>query len=157
MKIVIPYAQYGLPGLVSVALQYDCPEPIVFHCEHDSSYYRLVRNLWHDGETFIIVEHDIIPWPGAVTILDQCSQPWCLNPYNNQTDGSLGCTKFGKTLLTQYPDALDEPFFRHYDKSWAMLDGYVYDKLTSLGVDRHIHKPNVAHLHAHESKRRGII
>lgn len=154
MKVIIPYSSIGFQQLVIVSLQYDCPDPVLHHCQQDSSYYDLLHSLWHEGETFVIVEHDIIPWPGAVTAIYNCPEPWCTYPYNNQTDRSLGCTKFSAQLLQDHPGALDEPT---YDKSWTRLDVYIGHKLSSLGLTHHIHKPNVAHLHAHETRRRGLI
>ena len=157
IKVIIPHAKYGLQHLVAVALQYDCVEPVFHHCVENDSYYRLLLNLWHEGETFILVEHDIIPWPGAITELANCSGSWCVFPYNVHTDGSLGCTKFHGELLRKHPDALDEPFYRDFDKHWACLDGYVGDKMIEFGIKAHVHKPNVAHLHAHECMRKGLL
>ncbi len=155
MKVVIPHARYNLHKLVAVSIQNECSNPVLYHCDKEDSYYELINELWHEGETFTIIEHDIIPWPGAVSELNECSRVWCLCPYNLNTNSSLGFTKFGEVLLKEHPNILENP--SGYDKSWTRLDWYLTRELFKLGYQPHTHQPNVAHLHAHESWRRGII
>lgn len=45
------------------------------------AYDRLIRRLWSEGQPFVLVEHDILPWPGAVQQLWECDRPWCAFQY----------------------------------------------------------------------------
>lgn len=112
------------------------------------SYGELLTELFHKRETFILVEHDIIPWPGALEKLAICEKDYCGYHYviGSGMGGSLGCTKFGKEMLERLPDLVD---FSNVE--WKGLDGVVNEQLTRhLGESYemfHIHGPEVAHMH----------
>src|ERR1035437_668772 len=43
----------------------------------DDAYWKLLRVLWGDGKTFIIIEHDIVIRPGTLRQLAGCVSHWC--------------------------------------------------------------------------------
>jgi len=108
----------------------------------DFAYDRLIRTLWAEGQPFIIVEHDILPWPGALRELWECECAWGAFPYYifGQFRTQLGCTKFDPAKLGACP-LPDEPV--HWSRlDWAIITGLL-DRETG-----HLHQPAVTHLNA---------
>lgn len=105
------------------------------------SYDRLFRKLWADGEPFIIVEHDILPWPGALQQMWLCDKPWCGFEYIcfGELRVQLGCVKFDPSRLGPVP--LPEEL-----TVWQLLDWKIITTLASRGETGHLHEPAVSHL-----------
>jgi hypothetical protein len=105
------------------------------------AYDDLFRRLWAEGEPFILVEHDVLPWPGAVQQLWACDRPWCAFEYFmlGELRVALGCTKFDPSRLGPCPLAGDP-------KPWNRMDWAVIDTLTTRRESAHLHEPAVSHL-----------
>lgn len=113
--------------------------------EDDYGYY--LSDVWNKQETFIWLEHDIIPWPGAVRELRECKEPWCFYPYSY--DGGccyksgLGFIKVSKEILIrrkQWPEV-----FEWRKQHWSTLVDNVIERL--FEYEYHCeHYPPVAHL-----------
>lgn len=107
----------------------------------DEAYPDLLGSLWRHGEPFVVVEHDILPWPGAVHELIDCPEPLCGFPYvlGNRIGAYLGCTRISARVIaaTQYP-------WPH--RSWAGLDLAIFAMVRSAGFGFHVHHPAVVHL-----------
>jgi hypothetical protein len=172
MKVIVPYAK--LHDAVPRALQSQGIEAqYVDTSASDRAYFDLLSRLWDEEETFVIVEGDIVPWPGAVKGLLACGEMWCANPYAifKWYSGCLGFSKFGKELIDLTPDLFrvieqspDILFTRAADDSppeqwssdgiwvsamsWRRLDGVINLLLMEAGLARHLHYPPVTHLHA---------
>lgn len=149
MRIVVPYvhlhpvtarlANRRLPGHVRVKLDAD-PE----------AYWRLFRDYWGAGEPFAVVEHDIGVHASVLRQFEDCPEPWCAFPYQGppRLDGGdellyrcLGCTRFGASLLADWPDfAAELP-----ERTWGRLDAAINHSLRSSGYEVHIHWPAVHH------------
>ncbi len=150
--MVVPFATASpmLPA-VRIALRQDGWEPEYRHMAGDGSYHDLLRECWRGGETFAVVEHDIVCWPGALQELANCEEQWCTLPYYCSVgwivDG-LGCVKFGESLLALYPEFLNEPFpscCRH-TRHYCGLDRLVAHRFEALGMKPHVHCPGVTNL-----------
>jgi hypothetical protein len=114
-------------------------------------YGRLFTELWQGGEGFTLVEHDIVPWPGAIAELEACPNECCAFEYPNgiihaePRSGwcvSLGCIKFATSLLARVP--CDGEW---QNRGWDELDGAVFATLQGE-VEVHVHGPPVAHVKA---------
>lgn len=114
----------------------------------DQHYGRLLEDEWATGEGFTILEHDVIPWPGALAALEECDQEWCGYDYplgrRGMLGGSLGCTRFSAALTSHHPEV--PAAWRGC--SWQRLDGKVIAAASSAtGMSyHHPHLPPVAHL-----------
>jgi hypothetical protein len=152
MNVVVPFATKSpmLRGVI-LALDQDGWEPEYIHCDKEDSYYNVMSKYWSAKEDFCVVEHDIIVWPGALSELSQCPEPWCTFPYYCSVgwiiDG-LGCTKFSKHLLETYPNFLKEPFPTccSHSRNYCGLDRLIAHKALELGLKPHVHKPGVTNL-----------
>lgn len=107
----------------------------------DYAYDRLFRRLWAEGRPFVIVEHDILPWPGAVQQMWACDRPWCGYQYLvfGEMRVQLGCVKFDPSRLGDCP--LPKSL-----TSWTVLDWTVITALAERGESGHLHEPPVTHL-----------
>ena len=145
MKIIVPFT-YVIREQVR-ALMIDHVEPLYVYMEEESSYWRLLKRLWEERETFVLVEHDIIPWPGAIAALWACDSPWCTYEYpleNYSILAGFGCTLVRDVLMEAVPNVWDEAPETH----WWGLDSWLSHKsLSLLGRDKpHLHAPPVTHL-----------
>lgn len=112
-------------------------------------YGMLFTEYWIKRQGFIIVEHDVIPWPGAIDELQECPNDWCAFRYpmfdikkEGLCNKGLGCTKFSRRLT-------HEPFDTIWGETpWQELDGWVSTYIEKLGYEIHIHTPPVAHIKA---------
>lgn len=108
-------------------------------------YGRLFTELWQAREGFILVEHDVVPWPGALVALELCEYECCAYQYPSGSGAwamSLGCIKFSGSLVRRIPYDLE-----WQNRWWDELDGAVFATLQGE-VDVHIHRPPVAHAKA---------
>ncbi len=117
----------------------------------DESYFDLLSSLWRSGETFIIVEHDVVVRETTIAELESCERSWCAfgTPYFNGVHVGLGCVKFGSELIARFPRAFDEVAkmhdIKHPAKHWCRLDSWLQDRVLPTR-ERHIHEPSVGHL-----------
>ena len=146
MHLVVPALSDACPA--AAALRGEGLRPDVRIVDDDRAYAELITELWRRRTGFIIVEHDIIPWPGAVAGLWACPRPYCMYryPIGGLLAGTLGCVKFGAGLLAALPD-LPATFSGAH---WSTLDVKITNALWNNGVRApHVHQPAVAHLHAY--------
>jgi hypothetical protein len=139
VRTVVPTPSPGCPA--TRALQIEGIDHDEHLCTAPTAYGKLLTALWDSGEPFVIVEWDILPWPGAITELAACSEPWCGFPYPTIGEGSIiasmGCTK-----LTPAGPAPTE----WRSTAWPTLDCTVGLVLAELHGGMHLHGPPVAHL-----------
>jgi hypothetical protein len=134
-------------------------KPEVHVLTHEQGYAQLVAKLWRDGETFVLVEDDVAPWPGAVTEMLNCSHHWCGHHYAlpgrwdfdgpNAMWGTCGCCKVSETVMQAAPD-----LYERWDvHDWHVFDvGFVAALRHVFGLEGtasentfHVHTPPVAH------------
>ena len=119
----------------------------------DYAYGRLLRDLWARGETFCVIEHDVVPWAHTLPELACCPDPYCAVPYPwQQAVGvALGCTKFDSLLLRAYPDAVEIalriPSNYGGPGHWRQLDVWLQAAVLRdlYGFQPHCHLPAVQH------------
>jgi hypothetical protein len=110
--------------------------------EEEYAYDRLFRRLWAEGQPFILVEHDVLPWPGAVQALWACERPWCGFQYliMGEMRVQLGCVKFDPARLGACPLPDGELV------SWNGMDWRIIRALAERDASGHLHEPPVSHL-----------
>jgi hypothetical protein len=140
MNVVVPYTNLH-PTTEFVLRQY--PVEYVDVSEPDA-YLGLLRRLWVEGATVIVVEHDVVPWPGALEEVWNCPCAW--GSYSYHMHGGIGiyhgfgCTKLTAELMKQTPRVW-EPW-----ASWNMLDQKLFFAARAQGIEPHHHRPPVTHL-----------
>jgi hypothetical protein len=105
----------------------------------DLDYARIVADRWATGIGFVLLEHDVVPWPGALTTLLNCSQPWCVHRYPfapGAVRWALGCARFSDELVFAHPQVVDDIRGVH----WSQLDGAL---MTSISRHTRLHHPHI--------------
>lgn len=129
----------------AVALQTEGVAPDVTVLASDSGYGELLADAWAAGAGFVLVEHDVVPWPGACAELVGCAEPWCAfrYPMGGRDVVSLGCMKFSDHLVAGHADlACGWATIPWHDLEGAVLGAVRH----ATGMDYpHFHTPNVAH------------
>jgi hypothetical protein len=110
----------------------------------DTDYYWLVQAFWYRGDGVLIVEHDVVTYPGAIASLQDCPWPWCGVPTLVGINWwpFHGCVKFSTELMARYPDTVD----RLEDHHWKAFDGPMDRYLLQQGEYPHLHWPAARHL-----------
>src|SRR6184192_307902 len=109
MKIVCPYTQLSEATEMVLKAEHFNEARFIDVSGSDESYFDLVYQLWKEVETFVLVEHDIVPWPGAIRVIHDCEMPLCACPtpigmFNGEYSGmGVGIVKLGKALMIERP------------------------------------------------------
>ncbi len=141
-----------VPAMAALALTNEGVEVAEIRMRDYTNYGRVFTEQWHGGHGFIVVEEDVIPWPGALRQLDACEHEWCCflfpngmvtwDPLSGFCDG-LGCMKFATALVSRVPASVE-----WQNRGWDALDGAVHATLIEAGAVLHVHEPPVAHAKA---------
>jgi hypothetical protein len=141
-KVIVPYTE--IHPLVKEVLDKEGVEYV--RMIDKESYWRLLCDLWALGEDVVIVEHDIIPWPGAIDELLKCPAGWCTYTYEMKegfgVHHAFGCAKLGATLMSELPDVWKNVGTTY----WRTLDSQLCDYAQRHAIIPHPHRPPVTHL-----------
>jgi hypothetical protein len=107
LPLIVPYRQGALFGRTyDAAQEWDREVRFVAlrNAEEPSTpnptYFDLVNGLWREGVTFLILEHDVVPYAGALQELTHCPHYWCGFWYDPSGGyGNFGCSKIGSKLI----------------------------------------------------------
>lgn len=157
MRVVVPFTELH-NEVVQVLAGTGYPIDLRDVSASDSAYWDLVRGLWADGETFCIVEHDVVVRRTSLLELDACSHDWCGFPvsYSGTEYAGLSCTKFTDQLIARHPDAfevIDELYDeKHPPHHWCRLDTWLRCYVLERGKhdQMHVHAPALEHLRSGE-------
>lgn len=134
-----------------------CPAARALHTEgvictvvamyDELDYARALAEIWEMGEEFCLLEHDVVPWAGAMANIKGCDQPWCVYDYPFHPDRighALGCLRVSEILVRGFPDLPK----RWIDTPWRDLESAVYRSLITVSGERkpHLHGPPLSHL-----------
>jgi len=147
LPIIVPHAaQSEMLPAIKIAMSQEGRIPKYALMDGDECYHDLIRNLWHRAETpFIINEHDVIAWPGAIPQLEACEHPWCTFLYR----APCGWLRNGLGLVKFDPKRLPNIFAQLFSKRhWAGLDMQIARRLEALGFNAHVHMPAVTNLNS---------
>jgi hypothetical protein len=127
--------------------------------QDDPNHYgRTMFEQWSTGKGFVVIEDDVVPWPGAIKQLQECPEDWCAFPLYRVDPTSLGiglgCVRFSDDLVARHqPDGS-----AWSNTAWNLVEGQVNGMLEQAGETCHLHSPPVAHLKASVTiVRRGEI
>ena len=117
-----------------------------------TAYPEAVRERWNAEEPLVIVEHDILPWPGAIDEILACPFSFCGLAYieHSVLAAALGCTKIGADVmaavtLPEMTSIQGPPYERPV--AWDTLDWDLFRTVEGAGFRLDVHDPPVVHLH----------
>ncbi len=139
MIVRVPYTE--VQPATRIALQ---PYTVQWH-EIETDYAQYWRDQWTYGQPFINVEHDVVPWPGALEGLWSCIGAWCAYAYHHgeqhPTSGAghppAGCVKIGRGLIEATPSLWDDA------DGWLDMDGRLARGARAAGIEVCQHFPPV--------------
>lgn len=143
MKVVIPALSLDCSAAKALGRE-GIPAEIVL-MDDWFAYSELLEKLWRNKEGFIILEHDIIPWIGALDALEECEEDWCSYPYPfapNTIRTAMGCIKISSDIINDNPDL----YKKWHKKLWNQMDGTLIPALIESNYKEHIHYPPLAHI-----------
>lgn len=156
MRVVVPYVR--LEPEVYDALISERIHAAYVRTEAPDGYWTLLRDLWKQQGSFIVLEQDKVPAHGLLDELWGCPNPWCTVPVPMRgTDRcadypTLSCTKFGAELMKSDPHVMDdvgEIDLGDGPREWSRLDLAIAGRLSPW--DPHWHEGGrVQHLHRAE-------
>jgi hypothetical protein len=144
VRVIYPYTTRGTEES-EYALRAYAPQAEKFYVgDDDFAYGYLLERCWHDGESFLVVEHDIVIGPNTVAEFESCPEEWCSAGYtyfdkapNGTPGGGLGCTKFSSELLRRWPGLMSDANGLHCpghpDAHWCTRDLAIYTLLRAGG------------------------
>jgi hypothetical protein len=109
-----------------------------------TEYHDLLSENWERGETFYVVEQDVVVWQGAIQQLEMCDHDWCSLPtmcHGRMISTTFGCVKFSKRLIAKNPG-----FWADIPTTWYHLDAGFADKIGWPWIKPHVHWPPATHL-----------
>jgi hypothetical protein len=147
-RVIVPHSNLH-PATKQILDSYGGIDLEYVELDSKFGYWKLMKRLWSEGRTTIIVEHDIVPWPGAIEELWDCPCSWGTFSYKmniGEAQGigvshALGCAKLTDRLMAAVPDVWEEP------ATWDKLDQILFWAARGEGREPHLHRPPVIHLH----------
>ncbi len=144
MKIFLPYSKLQTATLIAL-IGYDFA-PVELKGEY--AYGEYFKARWAEGQSFINLEHDCVPWPGAIEAIEDCERDWCLYNYSlpihreqnlEIVEGGmpLGLVKFSAELIIRTKGAWDEPI------DWSNCDNRLTKACKEAGFTPHQHYPSI--------------
>jgi hypothetical protein len=95
---------------------------------------------WSAGDSFVLVEHDVVPTEAQIAEIESCAEPWCLYGY---APGFwlpvFGCVKFSAELIAGTAGVWENEW------NWDVLDQNFARFAVSQGFQPHWHYPHVHH------------
>lgn len=70
------------------------------------AYLDYIQARWVEGQRFVNVEHDVVPWPGAIEQVWDCPHDWCWFSYPDWFGPvpPFGLVKFSSSFIEQTRD-----------------------------------------------------
>lgn len=147
-RVIVPFAPGRLQPLVEPVLRADGWRPELRPLNDAEAYSRLMRQIWAAGETTVIIEQDVLPWPGAIRELLECPCCWGSNSYLYQggigISHMLGCAKLSAELIRRLPGLWDSPV------DWSLIDQHLFRAAQAVHLEPHLHRPPVLHINPRE-------
>lgn len=158
MKVVVPFTARHLDTLAGA------PDNAEWHYvgNDDQAYWRVLCEVWNNGEDLVIIEHDVVCRPDVIEAFDECLEPWCLNKYHDMCHdacseawrNALGCTRFRARLQAAVPDAVLSIEERH--RHWTVVCDGLGANLRAARYTHHWHG-TVHHHHMDISHLSSIV
>jgi len=151
VKIVTVHTDGHLRDETAAAIREFWPfqwDEVVVERGDDLAYGKYLASVWAEGESFAVVEPDIVIRADVVDAFLCCDHGYCAFPYAWTTNvgPALGCTWFTSDFIGRFPNVMQEAVdhnvtFRQFDAvfmRWVLARKYRQQP--------HVHLPPVEHL-----------
>lgn len=118
------------------------------------AYTRYLEGRWQQRDSFVNMEHDVVPWPGAINQIWYCPYPWCFYGYVPDVDcvenncAPFGLVKFSSELIKTFPEVwskMREYYAEDFEYVWQYHDVWMFEYVVNKleGPRPHQHYPAV--------------
>lgn len=118
------------------------------------AYANLFATAWSRGETFVILEHDVLPTVEQLWAIVGCDHDWCSYPYDDDitlAGPMFGLVRFHRRLMERFEhlpgSALHIGTGHPHPVYWWNVDNRVARDLNIRHVTHTFHLPPVRHDH----------
>lgn len=144
MKIFVPYTELQIATEIAlIGYEYATVGMIA-----SDDYFKYFKQRWQEGESFINIEHDCVPWPGAIEAIMECPKLWCAYDYSlpchrnrdihdPTTFVPLGLTKISASMIEKLKDCWNEVV------NWDVIDKHLTMEASNQGIRVHQHFPSI--------------
>lgn len=92
--------------------------------DKEYGYGKYFKDRWEEKQTFINIEHDVVPRADLLEEMWNCSEPLCVAGYCSSVEGAsgtshIGCAKISASLILKSPKLFDNPC------EWIQCEGYI--------------------------------
>ena len=92
--------------------------------DKEFGYGKYFKERWDEKETFINVEHDVVPRIDILEEMWNCSEPLCVAGYCSNVEGAsgishIGCAKISSSLILKSGGLFDKPC------EWVECEGHI--------------------------------
>ena len=166
MQVVVPYRPGGLfARTYDAAKAWEGGARFVQLRNHDEqadtsrynpTYSELLADLWEQGDGFIMLEQDVVPYEDSLADIAYCREPWCGFAFPNgggftKAGSNLGCTKLSASLIDATAGfGAAERKQQAWDRCDARLSTWAYGRAK---LRPHRHYPDVEHRCTYRSSR----
>ena len=142
MRIVVPFTHI-MPEVIAALDATGRVYELADVSDSDDAYWQVLSDLWRAGESFAIVEHDVVVHPTVFDGYDACPRVWCASPHRYVCGGDagyygMGCVRFRAELLRDNPnvmyDVAQMANAGHPPKHWCTLDAHLQTVLPRCRV-----------------------
>jgi hypothetical protein len=109
IRIFVPFTNLRAPVMLAVPDATFCPIVDKFY-----GYGQYFKERWNEKQTFINIEHDVVPRIELLKEMWNCSEPLCVAGYCSSVEGAsgtshIGCAKISASLILKSLDLFDTP------------------------------------------------
>jgi len=108
--IVVPYTRLK-DGVLEPLLTEGIDIDLRYVGSDDEAYWRLLRELWAQGNSFTIIEQDVVVDGGTLRSFNACPNGYCGAGYaylGSQSYVGLGCTRFRAEFIAEFPNLIEQ-------------------------------------------------
>lgn len=138
MRIFLPFA--NLRAATMLAAAGATLVPLI----GPTDYARYFAARWSEAETFINVEHDVVPTRELLDKIWRCPSPLCVTqfadiPNHDPITTWLGCTKISAEFIAAHPIKWGNQLWHDCDSTIWTAYGGDEKPVCTHGVVRHLH------------------
>src|SRR5690348_14009514 len=99
MKIFVPFTSLKAQVMAAIPNATFCPILDKYY-----GYGQYFKERWDEKQTFINIEHDVVPRINLLEEMWNCSEPLCVAGYMSTVEGAsgishIGCAKISVSLI----------------------------------------------------------
>jgi hypothetical protein len=130
MRIIVPYTELS-QGTARCLDRLAPQAERIYVGDSPTRYWEVLRDAWADGESFILIEHDLEFDDKALSALEACPRPVCT------VAGWFRLTRFRSEMMRAIPDVFES--LRPSERHWIPMEWQARTRMERAGFGLHSH------------------